>query len=100
MADQTRKPKAVSTPEAREKQLTSLAYHLAEQQLLDGTASPSVITHFLKLGTAREKLERDILISNRTLLDAKADGISSARDSENLSKAAMDAIKGYRGNED
>lgn len=40
-----KKPPAMS-PEARENQLISYAVDLAEQQLLDGTASPSVITHF------------------------------------------------------
>ncbi len=37
------------TPEARENQLISAAVNLAEKQLLDGTASPSVITHYLRL---------------------------------------------------
>ena len=49
------------SPDAREKQLISLAIDLAEQQLKDGTASSQVITHFLKMGSEREKLERERL---------------------------------------
>ena len=49
------------TPEARENQLISLAVDLAEQQLRDGTASSQVITHYLKLGSTKEKIEKEIL---------------------------------------
>lgn len=41
-------------PEARENQLVSLAYDLAEQQLREGSASAMVITHLLKLRTTEE----------------------------------------------
>ena len=47
---ETRKIRPALSPEARENQLIDLAVNLAEQQLLDGTASSQVITHFLKLG--------------------------------------------------
>jgi len=46
------------TPEARENQLVAMAVDLAEQQLLDGTATSQVITHFLKLGSTKEKIEK------------------------------------------
>ena len=48
------------TPEAKEAQMISLAVDLAEQQLRDGTASSQVITHYLKLGTRKEELEREL----------------------------------------
>ena len=48
------------TPEARENQLIYLATNLAEQQLLDGTASSQVITHYLKLGSTKERIEKEI----------------------------------------
>ena len=44
-----------SSPEARENQMISLAIDLAEQQLRDGTASSQVITHYLKLGSTKER---------------------------------------------
>ena len=56
-----RKIEVATSPEARENQLISLAVDLAEQQLRDGTASSQVISHFLKLASTKEKLEREIL---------------------------------------
>ena len=47
------------TLEAREGQLISIAVDIAEQQLRDGTASSQVITHYLKLGSSKEKLEKE-----------------------------------------
>ena len=46
------------TPEARENQLISLASDLAEKQLREGTASSQVITHYLKLGSTKERIEK------------------------------------------
>jgi EAL domain-containing protein (putative c-di-GMP-specific phosphodiesterase class I) len=84
-----------STPEAREQQLINLAVNLAERQLRDGTASPSVITHFLKFASAREKLEREILEKNSRLIDAKAKNIDKERESEETAKAAIEAMRKY-----
>lgn len=87
-----------SDPENRERQLINHAVNLAEKQLLEGTASPSVITHYLKLGTTREKLEREILEKQSQLIEAKADNINRDRDAEELAKAAIEAMKGYAPN--
>ena len=51
---------AALTPEARENQLISLAVNLAEKQLREGTASSQVITHYLKLGSTKERMEKEI----------------------------------------
>ena len=58
------------TPEARENQLIYLATDLAEKQLREGTASSQVITHYLKLGSTKEKLEREKLAEENNLLRA------------------------------
>lgn len=84
-----------TSPEAREQQLVNLAIKLAERQLLDGTASPSVITHFLKYASTRERLEREILERNAKLIDAKVKNIDKERESEEVAKAAIDAMKKY-----
>lgn len=86
-------------PEAREKQLMNLAYNLAEKQLLDGTASPSVIGHFLKVSTKREALEQEILEKQKTLIEAKADSIFKGREAEDVAKAALEAMMKYRASE-
>ena len=68
-----------STPEARESQMISLAVDLAEQQLRDGTASAQVITHYLKLGSTKEKIEKDILKEQKKLVKAKTEALESAK---------------------
>lgn len=83
-------------PESRERQLVNLAVDLAEKQLIDGTAPPSVINHFLRLASKREALERDILEKQAVLIKSKAENISKDRDAEELAKMAIDAMKSYK----
>ena len=85
------------TPEARENQLISLAVDLAEQQLLDGTASSQVITHYLKLGSTKERLEKQIMEEQKKLLEAKTEAIQSAKRVEELYANALNAMRNYSG---
>lgn len=88
------------TPEARENQLISLAVDLAERQLLEGTASSQVITHYLKLGSTREKLERERLEEENKLLKAKTEQLQSMKRMEELYADAITAMKNYSGQGD
>lgn len=88
------------TPEARENQLISLATDLAEQQLKAGTASSQVITHYLKLGTAKERIEKEILEKQKELIDAKTESLRSAKRTEELYADALKAMRSYSGIED
>lgn len=88
-----------TTPEGRENQLISLAYDVAEQQLLDGTASAMVITHWLKLGTTKSKLEEEKLRKENLLLEARAQAIESQKTTEALYKEALAAMRSYQGQE-
>ena len=90
-----RKIQPALTPEARENQMISLAVDLAEQQLIDGTASAQVITHYLKLGTAKERLEREKLQKENELLIAKTKALESAERIEQLYAEAMQAFKSH-----
>ena len=85
------------TPEARENQLISLAVDLAEKQLLDGTASSQVITHYLKLGSTKEKIEKEILEKQKELISAKTAALKSAERVEELYKDAISAMREYSG---
>lgn len=87
-----------TTLEAREKQLVSLAVDLVEKQLLDGTATSQVITHYLKLGTRQAEIEKEILTERRKLLTAQTDQIASGKRVEELYKNALDAMRTYSGN--
>ena len=93
-----RKPlRPATTIEGRENQLISLASDLAEKQLSEGTASSQVITHFLKLGSTREKLEQERLQRENLLLSAKAEQIASGRRIEELYESALNAMRQYNG---
>lgn len=92
-------PPALS-PEARENQLIYLATDLAEQQLRDGTASSQVITHYLKLGSMREKLERERLEEENKLLRAKTKALEDAADMKVLYEDAIKSMQRYQGRDD
>ena len=95
-----KKRRIATTPEARERQLVSMAMDRAEQQLVDGTASSQVITHFLKLGTTRDELEREKLKHENELLKARTEALQSAERQEELYKEALSAMKTYAGQSD
>lgn len=85
------------TPEARENQMISLAVDLAERQLEEGTASSQVITHFLKLGSSKERLEREKLEEENKLLRAKTESLQSQKRVEELYAEALTAMRRYSG---
>lgn len=86
--------------EARENQLISLAMDVAEKQLKEGTASSQVITHYLKLGATKEKLENEKLRHENELLKAKTEALKSAARVEELYADAIKAMRMYSGKED
>lgn len=88
------------TPEARENQLISLAVDLAEKQLREGTASSQVITHYLKLGSTKERIEKEILEKQKDLIDAKTQNLKSMERQEQMYAEALKAFRGYSGHED
>jgi hypothetical protein len=87
------------TPEDREDQLISLAIDLAEKRLIDGTAPNSVINHYLKLGSTRERLEKEKLQKENELLRAKTESLQSMKDIQELYQNALDAMRSYSYND-
>lgn len=88
--------------EGRENQLIAYAVDLAEKQLREGTASAQVITHYLKLGSTRERKEQAKLEKEIELAQAKIEALQSAEELKDLYKDAMEAMRSYNGssNED
>ena len=86
-----------TTPEGRENQLVALAIDRAEQQLRDGTASSQVITHFLKLASSKERLEREKLELENELIKAKTENLQSQKNIEELYTNAIKAMQTYSG---
>lgn len=86
-----------TTPEARENDLVSLAHDLAEEQIRDGVASSQVITHFLKLGSTRERLEQQRLEHEVELTRVKIEAIEGQKRVEELYLNALSAMRAYSG---
>ncbi len=95
--DTQKKMRPATTPEARENQMIALAVDLAEKQLIEGTASSQVITHYLKLATTKEKIEREILEKQKELIVAKTENLQSAKRIEELYSNALKAMQNYSG---
>ena len=93
----SRKMRPALTPEARENQLISLAVDLVEQRLIDGTASSQETTHFLKLGSMKNRLEMEKLEEENKLLKAKTESIQSQKRVEELYLEALNAMRNYAG---
>lgn len=85
------------TQEARENQLIALAYDLVEQRLLDGTASAQETTHFLKLGSLKERKELQMLDKQIELAEAKRQKLKSEEKIEELYTNAISAMREYSG---
>lgn len=96
-SSEQRKRRPAIDPEAREKQMISYAVDLAEQQLLDGTASAQVITHYLKLGSTKERIEKELLQKKSELMTAQADAIRAAKRTGELIDEALTAMRKYSG---
>ena len=86
--------------DARQKQLIALAVNLAEEQLRNGTASSQVITHYLKLGSTREKLEQESLKVKTRLDSAKIKSLESAERIDELYAKAIKSMRSYAGKDD
>lgn len=99
-ASETRRSRPALTPEARENQMISLAIDCAEQQLRDGTASSQVITHYLKLGSTKERLEKEKLERENELLRARTESLQSMKHIEELYTNALKAMQRYSGSGD
>lgn len=80
--------------------MISYAVDLAEKQLREGTASSQVITHYLKLGSMREKLEREKLIEENNLLRAKKERVEAEARGDEKYEEVLAALRKYNGRGD
>ena len=92
-------PPPSKTPEGEEQRLIALSYALAEKQIIAGTASSQVVTHFLKMGATRERLELEALIEEIKLKKAKVESLESIQRMEALYADALKAMRRYSGEE-
>lgn len=97
LSDKSRQIRPALTPEARENQMIYLAMELAEKQLREGTASSQLITEFVKRGSTKERIEKEILEKQKSLIDAKTQSLQSAQRIEELYTNALNAMRNYSG---
>ena len=90
-------PPSANTIEGRENQLIAAAEELAFKKILDGTASSQLLTHYLKLGSVRAKLELEVLSNQNRLLEAKTEAIKSEQIHAGLIEEAIIAMSKYSG---
>lgn len=85
------------SPDAREQQMIGYAMDLVEKRLLDGSASSQETTHFLKLATAKARMEMEILQEQKKLIAAKTDELAQRKESKAMFEAAIKAMRTYSG---
>lgn len=104
MAGKPKKERPLGPPattlKGRQDQLTAAAYDLAEEQILDGTASSQILTHFLKAGSIREQEEIERIKAENALLKARVENLSQAGDLAELTQRAIDAFRAYSGQDE
>ena len=89
-----------ATAEARENELIALAYDLAQQRLLNGTATSQEVVHFLKMGSMRQREELEKLKKENELLVAKTEAIHSSTANESAYLEVIAALRSYQPTQD
>ena len=94
MAKSKRQVKPALTPEEQENRLIAEATNLAERKILE------IVVHYLKLGTAKAKLENEKLQEENRLLKAKTANLESQKRSEEFYQKVLAAMRDYSGADD
>ena len=87
------------TVQARENQIISLAYDLAEKRIRNGSATSQEVVHFLKMGSSKEMLEKAKLDHENKLLQARTEALESQKKIEELYSKAIRSMAVYQGRE-
>ena len=85
------------TPEDKEDELILLATNLAAERLRDGTASNQLIAELIRLGTTKERLQKEKLRRENEMLRAKTEAIEAQKHTDEMYKKALDAMRSYAG---
>lgn len=89
-----------SSPEAIENEMIALAYREVEYRIRNHLASSQELVHFLRMGSEKERLEREKLEAEMELQRVKAEAIESSKHMEELYEDAINAMKLYSGSEE
>lgn len=89
-----------TSPEAIENEMINLAIKEVEYRIRNHTASSQELVHYLRMGSEKERLEREKLEAEVELQKVKAAAIESGKHMEELYNDAISAMKLYSGVED
>lgn len=84
------------TAEGREAELIALAYNRVEDRIRNNQATGPELVHFLKLGSTKGKLEKEILEKEKELVTAKTESLRDAKSREEMYTKAIEAMQSYR----
>lgn len=96
--DISSKPKSrrARSLERREDQLIALAYDLVEERIRNGTATSQETVEFLRRGSTKARLEKEIMEEQKKYMKAKTEAIESAKKIESMYSEAMKAFRSYQ----
>jgi TRAP-type uncharacterized transport system substrate-binding protein len=77
--------------------MINLAVDAAEDMMRSGNAPAQIVTHYLKLGSSREKLEQERLAMEVRIAEAKIEQMKSVERIEELYEKAIHAMQAYKG---
>ncbi len=86
-----------SSPEAIENEMIALAYKEVEYRIRNHQASSQELVHFLRMGSEKERLEREKLEAEMGLQNAKKEALEQSKHMEELYENAINAMKLYSG---
>nr|DAI79548.1 MAG TPA: hypothetical protein [Caudoviricetes sp.] len=96
MTKKRTKRNPATSPQSQEQRCISLSYQLAEQMLEDGTAPPSIVAHFLKMGSSSQQIDTELKSNQAVLAKSKAESITAAESNKEVAEKAIEALKGYK----
>lgn len=96
-SEPVKRTRPAMTDEAMENKLIALAYNEVERRILDHTATSQEIVHFLKLGSSKERIEKEILERQKDMIEAKTELMRAAKNTEELYENAIRAMQIYGG---
>lgn len=91
------RPRRATTPEGREQQLIALAVDVAEDMMRNGNAPAQIVTHYLKMGSTREKIELELKSEEIKVAKARREMMESQKKIESVYEEALAAMRHYAG---
>lgn len=96
-SEQSERIRPSITDEAMESKLIALAYNEVERRILDHTATSQELVHFLRLGSSKERIEKEILERQKDMIEAKTELMRATKNTEELYENAIRAMQIYGG---